>query len=413
MKTGIKTWTKRRHQIVHDLVYYPVKLLFFLLYGFRARKFPVKRGSPPYLILGNHTTPLDPVCLGISFDFPIYYVASDHVLRQGWVSRLLQWLVAPIPIVKSKLDLRTIKEIMTVVAEGGSVNIFPEGNRNFNGETVRFSPAVARLAKQLGIPLVLYRFEGGYFTAPRWADSIRRGRMAGGAVRVVSPEEMKGMTADELHRLIRAELHVNAFESQEKNPVRYRGARPAERLERALYLCPRCHGMATMESSGGVLSCGCGMRVRYSEYGFFEAAGEGKEASPPFRTVLEWDKWQKGFLPQWLNERKTNPGPLLSDGGQRLYSCGRAGANLLLGEGRFELHAGRFRFEGGGKAMEFPLDAVAKVIVHGKQTLQFTCADDSTYELRSKRPRSALLYMNLFELLQNGDREVHDGLFSL
>jgi 1-acyl-sn-glycerol-3-phosphate acyltransferase len=410
MKSGKSTWIKRRHQIVRDVAYYPVKLLFFLLYGLRTEKFPVKRGSPPYLILGNHTTPLDPVCLGMSFDFHIYYVASDHVLRKGWVSRLLQWLVAPIPIVKSKLDLRTIKEIMKVIREGGSVNIFPEGNRSYNGDLVPFSPAVAKLVKQLGVPLILYRFEGGYLTAPRWADSIRRGRMTGKVVRVVTAEEMRGMTADELHALIRSALRYNAFEAQEKHPVRYRGARLAESLERALYLCPQCHGMATLESRGDVFSCGCGLKVKYSEYGFFEPAGD---ESLPFRTVLDWDHWQKSFLPEWLKGQAGGEGPLLSDEGQRLYACGRAGANSLIGEGRFELHADRYRFINLGETLEYPLDAIVKTIITGKQTLQFTCADDSTYELRSERPRSALKYMNLYELLRNGNREGTDEFFSL
>jgi 1-acyl-sn-glycerol-3-phosphate acyltransferase len=416
MKTGRKTWVRTRHRAVRDIVYFPVKLVFFLLYGLRTEKFPAgRRSKQAYLILSNHTTPLDPVCLGLSFGFPIYYVASDHILRQGWVSRLLQWCFAPIPIVKSKLDLRTIKEIMTVASEGGSVSIFPEGNRNYNGETAPFAPAVSKLAKALGIPLVLYRFDGGYLTAPRWADTIRRGRMAGSAVRVVSPEEMKALTVGELHALVKRELYLNAFDVQEKRPVRYRGKWLAEFLERALYLCPRCRGMAAMRSRGDILSCSCGLKVRYNEFGFFEAA-DASEASPHFKTALEWDRWQKGYLPQWLGERMgaLRAGEaLIADGGQRLYACGRAGENRLVGTGRFALYADRFAFEGGGAPRGFPLDAIVKVIIHGKQTLQFTLGDDSTYEVRSPFPRSALKYLNLCELLKNEDRGERYGLFSL
>ena len=342
---GGKAWVKARHQIVHDVIRYPARLFLFLLYGLRVERYRSRRGSGPFLILCNHTTPLDPVCLGTSFDFPVYYVASDHIFRLGWLSRMLVWLVAPIPIVKSRLDLQTIKDTMTVLRQGGSGCLFPEGNRNYNGESVGFSQATAKLAKRLGVPLLLYRFEGGYFTAPRWADTVRRGRLAGRVVREVSVEEMAVMTVGELHGLIRRELQVDAYDGQSANPVRYRGKRLAESLERMLYLCPRCHGMATLKTVGDTVSCGCGLEARYTEYGFLEPAGRAGQA---FGTVLEWDRWQKRALAQWLRDRLEQVGgkPLLEEGGLRLYTCGRAGNQRLAGRGRLALRQDSFRFIG-------------------------------------------------------------------
>lgn len=407
-----KTWVKPRHQVIHDIIIHPIKLLFFLLYGLRAQRYPGRRGSGPYLILGNHTTPLDPVCLGTSFDFPIYYVASDHIFRLGWISRLLVWLVAPIPIVKSRLDLQTIKDMMSIVRLGGSVCLFPEGNRNFNGKTLGFSVATAKLAKKMGAPLLLYRLEGGYFTAPRWADTVRRGRMTGRVVRAVSVEEMEGMTAEELHGLICRELHVDAYETQQGAQAPYRGKRLAEALERVLYLCPHCHGMATLKSCGDTISCGCGLVARYTERGFLEQAGQ---TGQPFRTVLEWDRWQKGALGHWLECRlaKAGDGSLLEDDCLKLYTCGRAGENTLAAEGRFALHRDRFFFAGEDREHAFPLAGIARVIIHGKQALQFTAGDGVTYEVKSDKPWSALKYLNVFELLRNGSGEETDGLFSL
>lgn len=413
MKKGKKTWIKPRHRIVRAVLCYPVKLFFFLFYGLRTERYKNKgSGKQPCLILGNHTTPLDSVCLGTSFQFPIYYVASDHVLRQGWISRLLEYLVAPIPIVKSKFDLRTVKDMMTIVKEGGSVSLFPEGNRNYNGETARFSPAVARLAKSLGITMILYRFSGGYLTAPRWADSVRRGRMIGRVVHVVTAEELKSMSVDEIFNLIKSQLYENAFDNQMASPAMYPGKRLAEALERVLYLCPSCGEMGTLHSKDDAVICRCGLKARYTEYGFFKPAGE---ARMPFATVLEWDKWQKEVLPQWLESHSSARDgiePLISDGGQKLYACNRAGENSLIGEGCFQMHADRFSFEGGDSPLNFPLEAIEKVIIHGKQTLQFT-SDGITYEVRSPHPRSALKYMNLFELLRSSNREVSYGFFSL
>lgn len=412
MKGKGKTWVKFRHRLVQGLVFYPAKFSFFLFYRLRTERFTAWSDGRPCLILANHTTPLDPICLGTSFHFPIYYVASDHVLRSGLAGKLLSFLVKPIPIVKSRLDLQTIKDMLRVVSERGSICLFPEGNRNFNGETAYISPSVAKLAKQLGVPLVLYRFEGGYFTAPRWADSIRRGRMTGRAVRVLSAEEIKRMPAAELYGVIQSELHADAYEVQRQGPVRFRGKRLAEALERVLYLCPACRGMATLKSAGDTVSCPCGLSARYTQYGFLERMGENEL---PFHTVLEWDRWQKQTLPEWLAASLTQDSrePLAEDAGQRLYECRRAGRNTLLGEGRFSLYADRFLFEGGSKVFDFPLCSVSKVVIQGKQSLQFTDAEGRTYEVKSQFPRSALKYLNLFELIKNKDGEVQHGLFSI
>jgi hypothetical protein len=413
MKKKKKTWVKFRHRLVQGLLRYPGKLFFFLLYRLRTQTFTGWHDGRPCFILGNHTTPLDPVCLGTSFRFPIYYVASDHVLRQGMAGKLLRFLVEPIPIMKSRIDLKTIKDMLTVVSEGGSISLFPEGNRNFNGETAGFQPAVAKLARQLNIPLVLYRFEGGYFTAPRWAVSIRCGKMTGCVVRVVSVEAMKAMTSTELYEIIKAELHVDAYAVQRKDPVRYRGRRLAESLERVLYLCPGCLGMATLKSTDDIVSCGCGLKARYTQYGLLEQAGE---MGLPFNTILEWDHWQKDTLQGWLSAHLSGTGsqePLASDNGQSLYACVRAGSNTLLGEGRFSLYPDRFLFEGIGETREFPLEGISKVVIQGKQALQFTDCEGATYEVKSPFARSALKYLNLFELLKSKDSEVQHGLFSL
>lgn len=407
-----KSWVRFRHRVVHHLVFFPFLLVLLALYRYRARRFRCQPGDRPFLILSNHTTPLDPFCVGLSFGFPIYYVASDHLFRLSWVSRAIRYLVAPIPIVKSKMDLHTLRDMMTVLSEGGSVCLFPEGNRNYNGMSVEFTPAVAKLARKLRVPLLLYRLEGGYLTSPRWADSIRRGRLTGSVSRRVSVAEMEGMTVEALYDLIRSELDENAFDRQRRDPVRYRGSRPAQSLERALYLCPACRGMATLASRHDRLRCSCGFRVRYNEYGFFEADGTGE---PPFRTMLDWDVWQSRYLSEWLRDHDARSGshPLLWDDGQRLYACTRAGVNRLAAKGRFSLYRDRFRFEDGERSLEFPLAGIDRVIIHGKQTLQFTGGDGTTYEVRSPLPRSALKYLRLFHLLRNSGREVQHGFLGL
>ncbi len=79
----------------------------------------------PALIMANHVTDLDPFFLATGFKRPIFFVASDHIFRLGVISSIIRFLVAPIPIVKSRIDLRTIRTINKVIADGGLVGLFP------------------------------------------------------------------------------------------------------------------------------------------------------------------------------------------------------------------------------------------------------------------------------------------------
>jgi 1-acyl-sn-glycerol-3-phosphate acyltransferase len=46
--------------------------------------------------LANHNTDLDPALLALSFPYHMYFVASEHVFRKGFVSWLLKYFFAPI-----------------------------------------------------------------------------------------------------------------------------------------------------------------------------------------------------------------------------------------------------------------------------------------------------------------------------
>ena len=68
------------------------------------------------------------------FGHQIYYVASELIFSLGWKSRLLTHCFAPIPKTKSMADVTTVKNIMQIVKEGGSVGVYVEGNATMTGD---------------------------------------------------------------------------------------------------------------------------------------------------------------------------------------------------------------------------------------------------------------------------------------
>ena len=247
-------------------------------------------GTDPCIVLVNHNTDYDPLLVGLAFPKHLTFVASEHVFRKGIASRILNGLFHPISRMKGSTDASAGMSILRAVRNGRSVCMFAEGNRSFNGMTGPVFPATGKLCRISGAHLVTFKIEGGYLTSPRWARTLRRGKMKGYIVGRYSPEILKSMSPQEVNERINQDLYENAFARQEADRVLFRGKKLAEGIERAFYMCPKCGKIGTIHSDGNRLFCGCGMSATYTDYGFIEGDVF------PFQTVLEWDRWQTGRM---------------------------------------------------------------------------------------------------------------------
>ena len=202
------SWIKFRHKVTLTLLRPFFWLYIRFSYGVKIEKFK-NQGKRPYLILMNHQTAYDQFLVSLMFNRHVYYLASEDLFSMGWISRALEWLVAPIPIKKQTTDIQAIKNCIRVAREGGTICLAPEGNRTYHGQTVFMKDSVSSLARKLGLPIALFRIEGGYGVHPRWSDVIRRGKMRCYISCVIEPEEYAQMTNPELFALIEKELYVD------------------------------------------------------------------------------------------------------------------------------------------------------------------------------------------------------------
>jgi len=169
-------WVRRRHKILLEILRPLIGTYTKWKYGIKVDPFREENGRQ-YLVVMNHQTAFDQFFVGVTFHQPVYYMASEDLFSMGWVSRLIEWIAAPIPIKKQTTDLKAMRMCMTVAKEGGTIALAPEGNRTFSGRTGYFNPAIIKMVKMLKLPLAIFRIEGGYGIHPRWSDVVRRGKM--------------------------------------------------------------------------------------------------------------------------------------------------------------------------------------------------------------------------------------------
>ena len=246
------------------------------IYRFSGEKIPDIEG--PVFLLCNHNTDVDFLLISGICKKPLDFVGTESTLRLGVIAGSAARLFKPILHDKGSSGTVTLKRIVERIREGRSVLLFPEGNRSFDGKTCPVSPSLGGIAKITGATLVIYRIKGGYFTTPRWGKGIRKGKMQGQVMRILSPSELKAMNKNELQGIIEEGLFTDAYEEQEPSPVYFKGSNRALYLESLLFICPNCKKAGALHSRKNSLYCECGYTLEYSETGCLSDP-EGKEFS--------------------------------------------------------------------------------------------------------------------------------------
>ena len=358
-----------------------------LLLNYRATPAPKTEG--PCLILSNHATDYDPILVGLSFPQHMYYVAGENVMRMGFLSKIVNRYASVIQRLKGTTDAEAALQILRTLKKGRNVCMFAEGSRTFTGATLPIAPATAKLVKLSRSTLITYKLTGGYLTSPRWSTHRRKGRMTGAVVGVYPPEVLKQMSEAEILSLLARDLHENAYETQAKEPISFRGKALAETLEAALYLCPQCHRIDSLHSRENRFFCDCGLSLTLDEYGFFR--GE----NVPFATPLAWDAWQQEEMERL--SRNLGEAPAFSDADQTLNRKEADHSLTPLTTGPMALYRDRLTI--GDRA--FPLKELRGIGLIQRQGMVFSTADGD-YAVTAPRLRCVRKYQTLFEFLKEG-----------
>lgn len=365
----------KRHRIIYRLLYHLIKWPVRALFGYSCEN---DRLDEPTLVVSNHVTDVDFFFVAIGLQGShTYFVASDHIFRLGWVSHVINWLVAPIARRKGTTAMDTAMTMMRKLRAGHSVCVFGEGESTWNGQNIPIYPATATLARVSGKPLKTFRIEGGHLTMPRWGKGIRRGRIHGHVVNTYTPEQLKTMTPDEINEAINRDIYEDAWERQKQQPVRYRSRKRAEAIETALFLCPKCKRIGTVYGKRHEVLCDCGFHVDMTEYGTFEPA-------EPFENIAQWDKWQM----ECLKNGDYAPETKLADEQMTLYRLSEEKGKEQLAQGTLlleddALQLGDYRFE---------LARISHLALIQKRVIVLSC-EGQYYEIRAQKPRCLRKYL--------------------
>jgi len=254
----------------------------------------------PCLVLMNHSAFEDlEIVANLMHKRPYHIVCTldSYVGILGPVLRLLGCIVTR----KFVTELDLVKDMLyTVNTLKESVVMFPEAGYSFDGTHTTLPESLGKCVKLMKVPVVMVHTYGAFSRVPLYNGlQIRKVKLSADVEYVLSPENIREKSADELQKIIEEKFAYDHFKWQQDNQITISEDFRAEGLNRVLYKCPHCDTEGEMIGKDTHLYCQhCGQRYELTEYGFLKAdKGETK-----FEHVPDWYQWERACVRKEIEE---------------------------------------------------------------------------------------------------------------
>lgn len=373
---------KTRKDIQQDVLLWILRPLVALLMRLDAkRKITIGEGvnlkrKEPYIMLANHTFLFDVIHVPMIFKKPPFIIASRVLFKKNPTKFLVMQVAHVIAKSKGESDTKAVKDLLKAIKRGYPILIFPEGNTTFYGETGHIEQSTMKLIKKLKLDVITCNVKGGYLSKPRWATSPRKKRSISLSYELtISKNEFNGLSIEQISNKVKKALYNNDYSYQKKMMIEHPGRKLAEGIENAVYACPFCEGINTIETSGNTIKCSkCDRSGFIDKYGFIN--------NFKFDNLIDWNNYQKKF------SLKLRQGIIESSG---IMSYIDVKNDSLTPIGAIKLKYQDFKFEITGAHNEtIPISEISNAIITLRRDFSFSY-DERSYLIKLDAYGSALL----------------------
>ncbi len=259
---------------------------------FRCNRIGMERlgKKEPAFFLMNHSCFLDLEILPtVLYPRPFSIVAtSDTFIGKNWLMRQLGCVSTN----KFVTDTTLVRDMMYATRKLGiSVAMFPEAGYTFDGRCVPMPDTLGKMVKLMGVALCMIKTNGAFLRDPLYNNlQKRKVRVTADVKYLLSPEEIKEKSAEEIQEIILKEFDFDNFGWQKENKIKISEPFRADYLNRILYKCPACHKEGSMIGKGTEIRCpDCGKTYYMDEYGSLSA----REGVTEFSHIPDWYDWER------------------------------------------------------------------------------------------------------------------------
>lgn len=276
--------------------------------GLRGHKLTVNKHGmeglkPPYFVIGTHHSYLDLKTMVKALNpHKVTYVCSLDALTMH-----SEWLMNKVGVIfKRKFiqDVQMLKNMKHSVEKLTDcvLVMYPEAKYSLDGTTSFFPDSLGKLAKYLGVPVVVANQHGNTVAQQQWSrrknekEPKRRTHtpLVVDISLVASADEVKTLKGDEIQERIERAMQYDDFAWQKANNVVIDTPDRAEGLHKLLYKCPRCGVEFQTDSGGTRLWCKhCGAAWEMTPLGELQAADGGE---PIYTHIPDWFDFEQASV---------------------------------------------------------------------------------------------------------------------
>lgn len=272
----------------------PIK--YFLCHGdmvkhnFQLEKEGMDGIKAPYLLLSNHQSPMD---LEIT-QYILHPQNNNPITALDGFKDYSEFLLRGIGAIGKRkfiTDLNLIKNMKYCIDKLGDIVVmYPEARYSLDGTTSYLTPTLGKLVKFLKTPVAVLICKGPMISFPQWNKVRKDAPLRAKLKLVVTAEETKTLSAEEIYKRIKDNFGYDDFGYQKENNIIIDHPDRADGLHSILYQCPHCGVEHEMYSKGSKLWCSaCGKVWDMTTLG--ELVAEDGETE--FSHIPDWFKWER------------------------------------------------------------------------------------------------------------------------
>lgn len=142
---------------MYEFAVFTVRLLLKVLFRIRVVGREYVPTSGPLILASNHSSNWDPVIVGCMTPQPVSFMAKEELFKFRPLGALLTSLHA-FPIKRGASDRAALRLAVSILENGGTLVMFPEGTRKFKGSLEHLERGVgfvAMRAETLMTPVII------------------------------------------------------------------------------------------------------------------------------------------------------------------------------------------------------------------------------------------------------------------
>ncbi len=251
-----------------------------------------------YLLICNHNSFID-FKVATKAIFP--RMANYVVAIDGFINReKLMRNVGCICKRKFISDVTLIRQLKYSLKKNNYIcAIYPEARYSHVGTDSVIPESLGMMIKRFEVPVVTLITKGAHLRQPVWDLNKRKVDVVANMRKILSPEEIKNMSQEQINDLINTEFKYDDYKYQVENNIIIDYEDRAKNINKVLYQCPNCKAEHMMYSEKNKLWCGkCKKVYQMDTLGRMGAVDSVTE----FPHIPDWYEWQRTEVKKQISE---------------------------------------------------------------------------------------------------------------